>query len=59
MTEYNPTTGRMKMWNEMYDQAGNVNRVHIKVMDGVKIEGPHLPLTLKEKLSQEMRFRSP
>jgi len=49
----------MKMWNEMYDNAGNVNRVHIKNIDGITIDAPHFPATLKEKLMQEMRFRHP
>ncbi len=56
VTEYNPATGHMKMWNEMYDQAGSVNRVHIKSIDGVKIDAPHFPLTLQERLTQEMGF---
>lgn len=58
VTEYNPTTGHMRMWNEMYDHANNINRINIKNINGIKIEAPHYPLTLKEKLSQKISFRA-
>lgn len=50
VTEYNPTTGRVKGWNECYDQSGHVNRVHPKDLNGKELTSPHFPLIGKEKI---------
>lgn len=50
VTEYNPLTADVTSWNEMYDSCGNVNRIHIKSINGFEINSPHFPLTLKEQL---------
>ncbi|WP_116964014.1 hypothetical protein [Fastidiosibacter lacustris] len=48
VTEYNPANGNVKSWNEAYDQAGNVNRVHPKMINGQTINSQHYPPTARE-----------
>ncbi len=48
VTEYNPTTGQVRGWNECYDQFGNVNRVHLKDINGQSLTSPHYPLIAQE-----------
>jgi hypothetical protein len=48
ITEYNPNTGQIRSWMECYDHAGNVNRVHPKMLDGQKLEAQHYPPTQSE-----------
>jgi hypothetical protein len=45
VTEYDPRTGRVRQWEECYDQSGNVNRVHPKMIDGELIDRGHYPPT--------------
>jgi hypothetical protein len=45
VTEWNPTTGNVRSWNEVYDTAGNVNRVHLKMIDGQIVRSQHYPPT--------------
>ena len=48
VTEYDPTTGRVRTWYESYDQPGNVNRVHPKSENGLPVNSSHFPPTEKE-----------
>ena len=48
VTEYNPTTGQVRAWYECYDQAGSVNRVHPKTVDGQDLIAQHYPPTKSE-----------
>jgi len=48
VTEYNPKTGQIRTWNECYDQKGNVNRVHPKMLDGEDLRAQHYPPTKNE-----------
>jgi RHS repeat-associated protein len=48
VTEYNPKTGQVRSWHESYDQSGNVNRVHPKMIDGFPVNSQHYPPTGKE-----------
>ena len=48
VTEYNPKTGNVRQWNETYDQAGNVNRVHPKSVNGQTVNSQHYPPTKSE-----------
>jgi len=48
VTEYNPQTGQVRSWMESYDHAGNVNRVHPKMINGQTVNAPHYPPTSKE-----------
>ncbi len=48
VTEYNPKTGQVRAWHECYDQKGNVNRVHPKMLDGQDLSSQHYPLTKNE-----------
>lgn len=48
VTEYNPKTGDVRIWNECYDQAGNVNRVHPKLLNGQELDSLHFPPTNSE-----------
>ena len=48
VTEYNPTNGNVRSWNEAYDQAGNVNRVHPKMHNGQTVNSQHYPPTARE-----------
>lgn len=45
VTEHDPRTGQVRQWMESYDQAGNVNRVHPKMIDGQILDSPHYPPT--------------
>ncbi|MGC3893446.1 RHS repeat-associated core domain-containing protein [Pseudomonas urmiensis] len=44
-TEYNPTTGQVRVWEETYDHSGKINRVHPKMNNGESISLPHYPPT--------------
>ena|GEM_PF-3585072 len=46
--EWNPSTGRVRMWAESYDHAGSVARVHPKMINGQDVIAPHYPPTGKE-----------
>ncbi|NEZ65241.1 hypothetical protein D0962_21095 [Leptolyngbyaceae cyanobacterium CCMR0082] len=48
VTEYNPRTGRVREWEEVYDHAGNMNRVHPKTENGLPLNSPHFPPTGNE-----------
>jgi len=48
VTEWDPATGRVRSWMESYDQAGNVTRVHPKMINGQQVNAPHYPPTGKE-----------
>ena len=48
VTEYNPSTGTVRSWQESYDHLGNVNRVHPKTLNGLDVVGQHYPPTGKE-----------
>jgi RHS repeat-associated protein len=48
VTEWNPANGNVRSWNEVYDQAGNVNRVHPKMINGQTVNSQHYPPTAKE-----------
>ncbi|WP_229803803.1 hypothetical protein, partial [Litchfieldella qijiaojingensis] len=48
VTEYNPANGNVRSWNEAYDQAGNVNRVHPKMINGQVVDSQHYPPTARE-----------
>jgi hypothetical protein len=48
VTEFNPRTGQVRTWMECYDQAGKVNRVHPKQINGQELISSHYPPTAKE-----------
>jgi RHS repeat-associated protein len=48
VTEYNPANGNVRSWNEAYDQIGNVNRVHPKMINGQTANSQHYPPTARE-----------
>lgn len=48
VTEWNPSTGSVRSWNEVYDQAGSVNRVHPKMINGQTVNSQHYPPTARE-----------
>ncbi|QNT77394.1 hypothetical protein [Entomobacter blattae] len=48
VTEYDPKTGNVREWHENYNQAGQVNRVHPKSINGQVVKGQHYPPTGKE-----------
>ena len=48
VTEHNPDTGQVRGWYECYDQAGNVNRVHPKSLNGQDLIAQHYPPTKAE-----------
>ena len=48
VTEYNPKNGMVRSWIESYDQSGEVNRVHPKMVNGQIIDSQHYPPTAKE-----------
>jgi hypothetical protein len=48
VTEWNPSNGNVRSWNEVYDQAGNVNRVHPKMINGQTVNSNHYPPTAKD-----------
>jgi len=45
VTEINPKTGTVRVWEETYDHNGNVNRVHPKMINGEVVDIPHYPPT--------------
>ncbi|GEM_PF-1575721 len=45
VTEWSPTTGQARVWEETYDHSGAVNRVHPKMSDGEVLDLPHYPPT--------------
>ncbi|HRH77659.1 MAG TPA: RHS repeat-associated core domain-containing protein, partial [Cellvibrionaceae bacterium] len=48
VTEHNPKSGTVRQWMESYDQAGAVNRVHPKSINGQTVESQHFPPTARE-----------
>lgn len=48
VTEWDPKTGTVRQWMESYDHAGNVVRVHPKMLNGQELIGPHFPPTGKD-----------
>jgi uncharacterized protein RhaS with RHS repeats len=52
VTEWNPKTGQIRVWEETYNHAGEVNRVHPKMNDGEVLDLPHYPPT-KADIDQE------
>ena len=48
VTEWNPANGNVRSWNEVYDQAGNVNRVSPKMINGQTVNLLHYPPTGSE-----------
>ncbi|MCB9497029.1 MAG: RHS repeat protein [Fibrobacteria bacterium] len=48
VTEYNPNNGNVRSWMESYDQTGNINRVHPKMLNGQTLNSWHFPPTAKE-----------
>jgi len=46
--EWDPATGRVRLWWESHDQAGNITRVHPKMINGQTVDSPHYPPTGKE-----------
>ena len=53
VTQFNPKTGDVTMWNEAYDTSGVVNRIHLKNINGIDINSSHFPPTLKDLLENE------
>ncbi len=45
VTEWDPSTGNVRAWEETYDHSGNVNRVHPKMNNGEILDLPHYPPT--------------
>ncbi|SKC90582.1 hypothetical protein SAMN05445504_5985 [Burkholderia sp. CF099] len=45
VTEWNPATDQVRVWEETYDHSGTVNRVHPKMSDGEVLDLPHYPPT--------------
>ncbi|RAW82758.1 hypothetical protein CKY01_21835 [Photorhabdus laumondii subsp. clarkei] len=45
VTEWNPSTGSVRSWEETYDHSSKVNRVHPKMKDGQVLGLPHYPPT--------------
>lgn len=41
--ELNPKTGNVREWYECHDHSGNVNRVHIKSINGQIVRSQHYP----------------
>ncbi len=48
VTEYNLETGRVRSWMESYSHAGDVTRVHLKMIDGQSVIVQHYPPTYRE-----------
>jgi hypothetical protein len=48
VTEWDPATGQVRSWAESYDHAGNVIRVHPKMINGQQVTRPHYPPTGSE-----------
>ncbi len=57
VTEFNPKTGDVTMWNEVYNSSGQVNRIHLKNINGIEINSPHFRQTLQEILEQKKMNR--
>jgi RHS repeat-associated protein len=47
-TEWDPATGRVRSWMESYNHAGEVTRVHPKMLNGETLNSPHFPPTARE-----------
>jgi len=45
VTEWDPKTGNVRAWEETYNHAGEVNRVHPKMTNGEILKLPHYPPT--------------
>ncbi|WP_258305643.1 RHS repeat-associated core domain-containing protein, partial [Pectobacterium parmentieri] len=45
VTEWNPSNGNVRSWEETYDHSGKVNRVHPKMSNGEVLDKPHYPPT--------------
>ncbi|MBI5622249.1 MAG: hypothetical protein HY924_00575 [Elusimicrobia bacterium] len=45
VTEYDPTTGRVRVWMESYDHSGKVIRTHPKMVNGEVVDLTHYPPT--------------
>ncbi|WP_240155268.1 RHS repeat domain-containing protein [Candidatus Pantoea multigeneris] len=45
VTEWNPTNGDVRIWEETYNHSGQVNRVHPKMKNGELLDLPHYPPT--------------
>ncbi|WP_207631968.1 hypothetical protein [Photorhabdus sp. RW14-46] len=45
VTEWNPSTGSVRSWEETYDHSSKVNRIHPKMKDGQVLDLPHYPPT--------------
>jgi hypothetical protein len=43
VTEWDPSNGFVRSWMENYDAAGNVIRVHPKMLNGQILDSPHIP----------------
>lgn len=48
VTEWDPATGAVRSWMGNYDHAGNVVRVHPKMVNGQTVNSPHFPPTGSE-----------
>lgn len=48
VTEHHPETGRVRSWMESYNHAGDVTRVHPKMIDGQSVIVQHYPPTGRE-----------
>ncbi|CAG9000314.1 MAG: hypothetical protein CENE_02309 [Candidatus Celerinatantimonas neptuna] len=48
VTEHNTKTGGVRQWMESYNQAGKVNRVHPKSINGQTVNSQHYPPTARE-----------
>lgn len=48
VTEFDPSSGKIRSWNECYDQSGNVNRIHPKSLNGQDLTAQHYPPTGSE-----------
>ena len=48
VTEHNPKTGHIRSWMESYNHAGDVTRVHPKMIDGQSVIVQHYPPTGRE-----------
>ncbi len=49
----------MRAWDESHDHAGNVTRVHPKMIDGEVVQGQHYPPTKAELESFTPKPRGP
>jgi hypothetical protein len=43
VVEWNPKTGNVRGWYECHDHFDNVNRVHLKNINGQVVSSPHYP----------------